>query len=211
MDTQTFWNEIGSTRDFTDPFFVDQLAAFISKDANIVEYGCGYGRVLNILNKNGFQNIRGFDLSPNMIKRGKETYPDLNMQVLSGSAKIDMPDNSADAAVLSTVLCSIPEFTEQNKVFKELTRVLKPGGHLYVCDFLITESSYYLPKYAEFADKDSPEYGLYKTQDTFVRHHYLPFLLERLNGFEIRWLIGRDSITMNGHPVKSFHLIAIKK
>lgn len=130
MDTQTFWNEIGSKRDFTDPFFTDQLAEFVTKEANIVEYGCGYGRILNLLNEAGFKNLTGFELAPNMVKRAKDTYPELNVRQLKESAKTELPETSVDAVILTTVLCSIPELNEQNKVFKEISRVLKPDGFL---------------------------------------------------------------------------------
>lgn len=211
MDTKTFWNEIGSKKDFTDPFFADQLVSFVSKEADIVEYGCGYGRILNLLRETGFKKLVGFEIAPNMVKRAKETYPDLDIRLLKQSAKMDTSDASYDAAILSTVLCSIPDLNEQNLVFKEIARVLRPEGYLYICDFLITDSDYYLPKYSEFAEKNSIEYGKYKTSNTFVRHHQLPNLIDRLKDFEIKWLIGRDSITMNGNPVKSFHLIARKR
>ncbi len=129
MDTKTFWNEIGSKKDFTDPFFADQLVSFVSKEADIVEYGCGYGRILNLLRETGFKKLVGFEIAPNMVKRAKETYPDLDIRLLKQSAKMDTSDASYDAAILSTVLCSIPDLNEQNLVFKEIARVLRPEGY----------------------------------------------------------------------------------
>jgi hypothetical protein len=51
---QSFWSEVGSTKTFTDPFFIEQFTANVPIDGLVVEYGCGYGRILNLLWENGF-------------------------------------------------------------------------------------------------------------------------------------------------------------
>lgn len=60
---QTFWSEIGSTKDFTDPFFETKLSSYLDKNSKIVEYGCGYGRILNNLWQSGYRNLQGFDFA----------------------------------------------------------------------------------------------------------------------------------------------------
>ena len=210
MDTKTFWNEIGFKKNFNDIFFTEELISHLKKDDRIVEYGCGYGRILNILWDRGYRNLIGFDLSPKMLERGKEEHPKLDIRLMSESAKIDFPDNEADVAILSTVICSIYKFEEQAQVFDEMRRILKPGGFLYICDFQLTETDYYYEKYDKFAPKDSKEYGIYKSQDTLVRHHSVPYLIERLTGFEVIWKVSIDTVNVNNHPVKAFHLIAKK-
>ena len=210
MDTKTFWNEIGYKKNFVDLFYLDKLSEFMKKDDCIVEYGCGYGRILNLLWDKGFKNLIGFDLSPKMLERGKKEHPELDLRLMAESGKIDYPDNASDIAILSTVLCSIYKFEDQEKVFNEMRRILKIGGYLYICDFQLTESEYYFAKYDKFAAKNSVEYGLYNSQGTLVRHHSLPYLIERLKGFEIVWKISIDTFNVNNHPVKAFHLIAKK-
>lgn len=210
MDTKTFWNEIGFKKNFNDLFFTDELISHLKKEDQIVEYGCGYGRILNILWEKGYRNLIGFDLSPKMLERGKKEHPNLDLRLLTESAKIDFPNLTADAAILCTVLCSIYKFEEQADVFNEMRRILKTGGYLYICDFQITESDYYYEKYDKYASKDSKEYGIYKSQDTLVRHHSLPYLIERLKGFEVIWKTTIDTVNVNNHPVKAFHLIAKK-
>lgn len=210
MDTKTFWNEIGYKKNFSDLFFADKLIPYLKKEDRIVEYGCGYGRILNLLKEKGYRNSIGFDLSPKMLERGKKEHPDLDMHLMAESAKIDLLDATCDAAILSTVLCSIYKFDEQAQVFNEMHRVLKIGGYIYICDFELTESDYYFAKYDKFASRDSPEYGIYKSQGTLVRHHSLDCLIERLKGFEIIWKTSIDTVNVNNHPVKAFHLIAKK-
>ncbi|MBX9702538.1 MAG: class I SAM-dependent methyltransferase, partial [Silvanigrellaceae bacterium] len=73
-EIQKFWNEVGSTKEFTDPFFADKFSALVKKDSFVVEYGCGYGRVFNHLAHLGFQNLKGFDFAPKMLERGRKTF-----------------------------------------------------------------------------------------------------------------------------------------
>ena len=75
MKAQEYWNEIGSQKVFEDPLYIDKLSTFLSLDARIVEYGCGYGRMLRILKSGGFEHLTGFDFAPNMIERGHTRKP----------------------------------------------------------------------------------------------------------------------------------------
>ena len=77
MEAQVFWNEVGSKKNFEDPLFFEKLKPFVSKSSKIIEYGCGYGRLLKILKDQGYENLSGYDFAPRMIERGKKVNPDL--------------------------------------------------------------------------------------------------------------------------------------
>lgn len=52
----------------------------------------------------------------------------LDVQLVEGTADaLPAPDASVDAAVISQVLCSVPD---QARALAELRRVLRPGGEL---------------------------------------------------------------------------------
>ena len=53
---------------------------------SILDYGCGYGELINYLNENGYSNYKyfGYDISDEMIKRGK---------LLHNTSSIDFCDN----------------------------------------------------------------------------------------------------------------------
>ncbi|MDN3507106.1 MAG: hypothetical protein P0S96_07755 [Simkaniaceae bacterium] len=71
MNSLTFWNDIGSKKEFEDPFFLKRVQPFITFDSKIVEYGCGYGRILRELFSEGCRNVSGFDIAEKKIERGK--------------------------------------------------------------------------------------------------------------------------------------------
>lgn len=66
---------------FEDPIYLDKLSPFLSPTAQIIEYGCGYGRVIRTLKSAGYQNLIGFDFAPNMIKRGLSENPSLDLRL----------------------------------------------------------------------------------------------------------------------------------
>jgi len=141
-----YWSEIGSTKNYEDPFFVEQFTKYLTPNPFIVEYGCGYGRILQILKEQGFNRLKGYDIAPGMIDRAKRENPWLDCELLKKSGEIPLPDNTCDGLIASTVLCCTPDPQEQEKIIREIHRVLKPGGVLHYLDFLICDAPYYQEK-----------------------------------------------------------------
>lgn len=205
MDTLTFWNDIGSTKSFEDPFFFERVEPFLSFDSSIVEYGCGYGRLLQEFSARGYKAVSGYDFAPKMVERGRKQGCEIH---LTESGVIPLPDESTDLVILSTVLCCISDKGEQKRVFDEIFRVLKPEGVVYVTDFLV--SSHYLEKYRLGRDQGY-DWGVYTTSEgALVRHYTIERIMELLAPFELVWFEQFRFKTMNNNPVKTFHLIAQK-
>lgn len=210
MQAQQYWNDIGAKKVFEDPLYLDKFSLFLSSTAQIVEYGCGYGRMMRLLKAAGYSNLIGFDFAPKMIERGFKENPDLDLRLLDKSEVIPCEDESIDALVMSTVLCCI---TEEQKLFAlvdEVKRILKKGGVLYIADFLICEHSRYQDKYILGLQKFGI-WGIYTTQENLtVRHYTTKFLMNLLNSFDIQWFEQFDFKTMNQNPARTFHCIAKK-
>ena len=210
MLAQEYWNTIGSKKNFADPIYTGKLAPFLTKDSKILEFGCGYGRLMQLLYTQGFHNLTGVDFAPNMITRGKELFPHLDMRLLEIEGNIPFDDRSLDGIVLSTVLCCIPNKLEQAHLIHEIFRALKPKGILYLSDFLITDHPRYQPKYTQGLQKWG-EWGIYTTHENLtVRHHTTNYIMELLNRFDIQWFEQFDFKTMNNNPIRTFHTIAQK-
>ena len=199
MNTKTFWNEIGSLKDFEDPLYLEKLRPFIHSNSKIVEYGCGYGRLLNLLDLEGFKNLLGFDFAPNMIARGKNSYPHLEL-LHAESGKVPIENSSSDVVILSTILCCMVEKKQQTELIEEVLRILKPKGVLYLSDFLLSDHPRYADKYLE---------GIYTTSEGItVRHHSTRWIMQLLEKFNIQWFEQFDFKTMNNNFARTFHCIA---
>ena len=131
-----YWNKNALTMNFTTSLDVGQFQSMVSKDALVLDVGCGYGRTLADLYGIGYKRLIGVDTSGEMVKRGKSAYPYIDMRFQKG-AVIDLPENYVDAVVLFGVLCCTPDTKDLDVLINEIKRVLKPGGCLFVNDFLI--------------------------------------------------------------------------
>lgn len=210
MLAQTYWNEIGSKKLFEDPLYLEKLVSFLSPEAQILEYGCGYGRMMRILKDAGFHNLVGYDFAPNMISRGKKENPNLDLRLLEKNGVIPRENESFDAVVMSTVLCCMIVPSEPVKLLHEIGRVLKKGGILYITDFLICNHPRYDERYEE-GRKIFGEWGIYTTNENLiVRHYTTKAILDLLANFDIQWYEQFNFKTMNQNPARTFHCIAVK-
>lgn len=210
MLAQEYWDSIGSKKDFEDLLFLNKLTPFIHPSSQIVEYGCGYGRMLKILQNEGYKNLIGFDFAPSMIERGKHSHPDLNLQLLKENGKIPLAEQSTDALIMSTVLCCMIEKQQQVDLMEEIYRVLKSKGILYLSDFLLCDHPRYFEKYKQGFQLFN-EWGIYTTNENLtVRHHTTKWITELLEDFDLHWFEQSDFKTMNQNPARTFHCIAIR-
>ena len=94
----------------------------------------------------------GLDMTPEMVERarrnaerGNDGKPFTNVEFyLSTIDKLPLPDNSVDCVISNCVINLAPDKTA---VFKEIARVLKPGGRVAVSDIALKQE---LPR--EIAD-----------------------------------------------------------
>ncbi|MBI2712375.1 MAG: class I SAM-dependent methyltransferase [Bdellovibrio sp.] len=205
-----FWNTVGSTKSFSDPFRIERFTKGLRSDSLIVEYGCGYGRILSLLWQEGFSNLVGFDFAPKMISRGKTESPHLDLRLLKTPFQMDLETASVDGIVLSTVLTCISETKDIQDLMKEINRVLKPSGLLYVSDFLITENEKYRPLYQRDANQFA-DYGTFMTSEGGkVRHFERSFIQNLMGPLDMIWYEEAPYFTMNLNPIETFHLMAVK-
>jgi SAM-dependent methyltransferase len=93
------------------------------KGKRILDFGCGTGIYAKLLTKKG-AIIKGFDISPSMLKIAKELNPKLDLRIGSGSK---IPFNEKFDIILSSLVVHYIE--DWDKMFKEVSRVLKDNGY----------------------------------------------------------------------------------
>lgn len=166
-----YWNEVANEKQFTTPFQFDWFSKYVNKEAAILDYGCGYGRTLLELKQNQFMNLYGVDFSEEMIKRAKIFNKDIYFEVIE-SGKIPFPDRSFDAVLLFAVLTCVYSNEEQEAILQEVKRVLKPGGVIYINDFLLNDDERNIERYTKYHEKYHT-YGVFELADGAVlRHHH---------------------------------------
>lgn len=206
---QDYWNTYGVTKTFNHPINFQQLNELINKDARILDYGCGYGRVSNILYKHGYKNITGVDFSESMIAKGRNLYPSLNLNLLS-SFSLPFADGDFDAVLLFTVLTCIPANENQIQLIQELERILNKEGLLYISDLCLQSNARNMQRYQKYQDKYGV-YGIFELSDGAVlRHHDRSWIDSLTSNFtQVSW-DEFDVMTMNNNHAKAFQLFAQK-
>lgn len=210
MDTTTYWNEIGVQKEFEDPFYLEKLQPYLEPHSTIIEYGCGYGRLMHLLDTKGYKNLIGFDTAVNMIEKGTKLYPELNLVHIEESGCVPVKDAFCDALIASTILCCVVHREEQQLLVEEFLRILKPGGVLYLTDFVISNHPGYADKYKK-GYKIYNDRGIYTTSEGLtVRHHATDWVMQLLERFNIQWFEQFDFKTMNQNYARTFHCVAQK-
>jgi len=203
-----YWNTAGTQKSFAHPLNLRRVRQWVSDEGGILDYGCGYGRILGELSNEGYEHLIGLDFSPAMIATARAQYPEIQFEVVESST-IPLPDASVDGVLLFSVLTCIPTDEGQRALLKEVHRVLNRGGLLYISDLALQTDERNLERYT----RDEQKYGIYGVFDlpegVTVRHHD-PKWIENLTGdFEMVALDDVDVVTMNGNPAKAFQWFGV--
>lgn len=206
MKQEEYWNSVSDKKELTTPFQSEAFSKFVKRDSYILDVGCGYGRTLDELYHNGYRNLTGIDFSSGMIERGKQQFPYLDLRVKEND-RIALPDNSVDAVILFAVLTCIHTNREQEQLLKEIRRVLKPQGILYVNDFLLNTDERNLLRYEKFKETYGV-YGVFELPEGAVcRHHDEAWIRQLLEDFKELEYNHLTFVTMNGHKSNGFYFI----
>jgi inosine-uridine nucleoside N-ribohydrolase/ubiquinone/menaquinone biosynthesis C-methylase UbiE len=207
-----YWSEFSGTFVMKVPF--EEFTSLVKDPhASILEIGCGYGRNLNELSKKGYNNLHGVDLAEGMILRAKEEFPDLKATLTTmKTTNVPYTDKSFDAIFLVSVLTCIPDSKKQENLIMEIKRLLKPGGVLIMCDFLLSENPYRVEQYKKY-QSEFTNYGTFISrrdgQETICRHHTRDHLKRLLSDFKIVNEIADDNFkSMNETQACAIRLVS---
>ncbi|WP_323095569.1 class I SAM-dependent methyltransferase [Intrasporangium sp. YIM S08009] len=112
-----------------DLAMVDAFAAAVGEGGQVLDAGCGAGRMSRYLADRGV-HPRGLDLSSGMVAMARRDHPDLAFDVASLDA-LPAPDASVDGVLLWYSVIHTPP-SGLHRLLAEAVRVCRPGGHLLV-------------------------------------------------------------------------------
>ena len=109
---------------------VDKFKALVlKKNLRIIDVGCGTGLVGQALYENGYKNIDGYDISPEMLKIAKQSkfYKELK--------QIDLNDKPTNLSETYDVLICVGSFgygALEPIAIRHLIGLVKSGGLLFI-------------------------------------------------------------------------------
>jgi len=122
-------------------FHSARISAVIAGKKKIIDLGCGPATQLaQIAQLNPESSFIGIDLSAEMLSDAKKHISELNVnnvEFMTGNITTlnGIDNNSIDAVISTMALHHLPSKEELQACFKEIKRVLKPDGAIYITDF----------------------------------------------------------------------------
>jgi len=117
---------------------VEKLARLLNeqKAMRILDVGTGTGNFVSLITScyDDFTELVGIDTIPGAVKAANSNFTDkrIRFEIMDGN-QITYDDNSFDVVSLSN---SLHHLTDIERLFKEMGRVLKPGGVIVVSEMI---------------------------------------------------------------------------
>lgn len=116
--------------------------ANITKDCRVLDVGCGVGGpTIHIAKITGAKEVRGLNINKKQVLKGRERAKEqgvTNVFFDHGDAmQMPYPDNYFDVVTFFESTCHMPD---KAGFFREIARVLKPGGRLSGSEWLQCEN-----------------------------------------------------------------------
>ncbi len=108
---------------------LDGFAKNVAGAGKVCELGCGPGQVARYLKDRGV-NMRGVDLSPEMVRVATRLNPDIPFEQ-GDMLSLSLDDDSLAAVVLFYSIIHIKR-EDVTRALQEIKRVLTPGGKLFL-------------------------------------------------------------------------------
>ena len=104
----------------------DFFQKYVKQDASVLDVACGYGEFINNIRA---KTKHAIDLNPDTVRFLSK---DINFHQTPANAMHGIPDASIDVVFTSNFLEHLESKAACNDVFREIMRVLRPGGRFIV-------------------------------------------------------------------------------
>ncbi len=139
---RTVYNRIAALFSATREYNWDdvaQLTEYLKPGDQVLDLGCGNGRLYQILAKKQVQ-YTGADQSGELIALAQQKSPGAEF-VVAEMTTLPFADAQFDAIFCIAALNHIPGHKLQLQALREMRRVLKPGGHLLMTNWNLHSDS----------------------------------------------------------------------
>jgi SAM-dependent methyltransferase len=202
----SYWDKVAQQKRFSHPLRLEWLERYLDERARVLDYGCGYGRILGEMAQAGYQNVIGVDFSAAMLTRCRQEFPRVSL-IRNDGHTLPFKSDSLNAVLLFATLTCIPQNEAQRALIAEVERVLRPGGLLYISDLLINEDTRNRERYDRYAELYGA-FGVFELPEgVVVRHHRREWIEELTSSFAQLEYEPFSVTTMNGNTSAAFQYL----
>jgi SAM-dependent methyltransferase len=97
-----------------------------------VDIGCGYGRLTPVLGEFA-PRVIGCERETSLLEIARPLQPHAEFVQVESLQSLPLDDDLADLVMAFTVLQHMPD-AHAERVLSEIRRILKPGGHVLLCE-----------------------------------------------------------------------------
>jgi SAM-dependent methyltransferase len=134
------WNQVWHNAPYADENLrktkanakIDVLLSYLTPNPtwHMVELGCGSGHLVEEIYKRTHCRITGVDFSRIALDKAKIRLKDYPIDfILSDANNTNIPSCSVDMVICSGI---IEHISDINSIFKEIRRILKPKGYIFI-------------------------------------------------------------------------------
>ena len=125
----TYYNKLLAYEGYKDEVVYFMEDAGISKNSSILDVGCGTGWFLSLLQRQGWSQLNGLDISPDMLVIARKMLPNATYYEAPIQEINDVHGGGYDVITCLGTLHHMPDI---EVVAEKLFFLLKPGGKLIV-------------------------------------------------------------------------------
>lgn len=209
MEQRSVWEQL-THKNFTLPGPPDDLLA-AAESGRVLDIGCGYGRLLRTFAAHDLRAF-GVDLAIGMAQRARRDGIAAPIAVMSAQ-QLGLAAAQFDLVTIVAVLTAVAYDGAVRATIAEAARVLRPGGTLFIADFLIDPAPDRQPRYIA-GQRETGVWGMFRldgAQGGYVRHFEpddLRAIVEQ-HCYITDWQ-EQTGRSMNGNPARSIRIIARK-
>lgn len=185
------WDQLAHSLDSTFPIDALRLKECLVGCVRVLDYGCGTGRVLAVVDGIGIPYIAGCDTSERACMLAKKRVPRAQVVWISDPRKGPDIAPGFDAILIVGVLSSVIPLTERRKLLKIASNLVRHNGLVVVADFGVSESAPYPDRYKSCVIEDTT----FVTSDDLLTHHF--YLSELID------LVGEVAVVKDAHSVEA--------
>ena len=123
---------------------LEKLGIALSKDAHMLDFGCGAGRTVYSFRDQGYMNVVGYDIQNYLELRHPEDRSLFHIAE-PGVMRLPFKDESFDLVISDQVLEHV---MDQVGLLRELHRIMRPDGcaiHVFPARYSLIEPHIYVP------------------------------------------------------------------